>query len=396
MVIHNNDMKRFAVVFMLLTLLPCGDRRVSASDTEPAVSEKELSLPGEKTEPSAGPQQSRGELGKKALETVAAHLKHKDSDVRARAAEVLGEAGNRAAAGVLEKMLRDRDKYVRIAAAGALWKLGSNAGLKVIYAIINDVPSRGAAAGSPLAELKIISWNKIREKAMETLAAMRGGKAADILFKLKDDEHGPIRDAAARELARLGYEEELSQFTAALSSEDEAIRYESAVVLSRICAKGAVERLAAMLSSEKAVRVRIATLDALKCSPGKELAAAELLKLADDANPTIKYKAVSALSGIADEKIKAKLTSIATQTPDIRLRLAARKGPVQADAAEDAAAARSALNAVSPEVRLEALDFTGNLSPEQAQPLLAMALEDESAQVKLAAALQIIKRFAKK
>ncbi len=271
---------------------------------------------------------AKKQLGRRALQAVVDQLKSDDSDVRALAVEILGEAGNKAATGMLRNMLSDRDKYVRISAARALWQLGSPAGMKVVTGIIDDVPAQGpvAVTNSPLVELKIISQNKIREKAIEAYAWMKGDKASDLLYKLKNDNYGSVKDAAARELARLGHDEELSQFTDALASDEEAIRYEGASVLSKICNPAAAEPLAKLLAAEKVTRIRMAALDALKCAPAKGEAEAELLKLADDANPTIRYKAVAALGGIKDPKVKEKLLSLAAATGDIRIRIAAQKG----------------------------------------------------------------------
>ncbi|OGR41489.1 MAG: hypothetical protein A2X35_10810 [Elusimicrobia bacterium GWA2_61_42] len=340
---------------------------------------------------------SRAELGRKALATVVTHLKSDDSDVRALSAEILGDAGNKSASGILRKLLADKDKYVRIAAARSLWELGSPAGVKTLYAIINDVPAQGpiAVTNSPLVELKVISQNKIRAKAMETLVRMKRDKAADVLFKLKNDNYGTIRDAAARELAKIGYEEELVQFTEALASEDEAIRYESAGVMGKICSAATAEPLKNLLAAEKSVRVRMAALDALKCSPGKKEALEELLKLADDPNPTLKYKAVSVLSAIKDGRAQAKLAAVAAATSDIRLKITAQKGLILGGTPPDAATARSALGAASADIKLEALDVIAAFPEEEALPLLAEALDDTDVQVKLACALQVLKRFSK-
>lgn len=341
---------------------------------------------------------SRQDLGRKALETVVAHLKSPDSDVRAKAAEILGAAGNKAALGMLKGMLGDRDKYVRIAAARALWELGSPAGVKTVYTILNDIPPQGTVpvTNAPLVELKIISQNKIRENAMAALAWMKGEKAAPELYKLKNDNYGTIRDAAARELAKLGHEEELSQFTEALASEDEAIRYESAALMGRICSAAAAGALKALLASEKSVRVRMAALDAVKCNPSRKEAAEELLKLADDQNPTIKHKAVGAMAGIKDARVQAKQAEIAASSNDIRLKISAQKGLTLAGALPDKAAVLSALDAVTPEVKLEALDVVTAFTDDDAIPLLARALEDVSVPVKLEAALQVLKRFSRK
>ena len=341
---------------------------------------------------------SRAELGRKALRLVVTQLKSGDSEVRAQAADILGAAGNPSAVGLLKNLLADKDKHVRIAAARALWQLGSPAGVKTLYAIINDVPPQGPipVTNAPLVELKVISQNKVREHAVEALAAMKGKKAADVLFTLKNDNYGTIRDAAARELARAGYDEELAQFTDALTSEDEALRYQGAATMAKVCSPAAAAPVKALLQSERSVRVRMAALDALKCNPSRKEALEELLKLADDTKPTIKNKAASVLSLIKDPKAQAKLSGISAGTPDIRLKIAAQRSLAVNGAPVDAGVVRSAMSAVSPEVKLEALEAVNYITEDEAEPLLAAALEDPSAQVKMAAALQIIKRFSKK
>ncbi len=340
---------------------------------------------------------SKKELGRKALQIVVDHLKSEDSDVRALAAEILGEAGNKAAVGMLKTMLDDRDKYVRIAASRALWELGSPAGMKVVLGIINDVPAQGPipVTNTPLVELKIISQNKIRAKAMEIYTGIKGEKGADLLYKLKNDNYGPIRDAAAMELARLGHDDELAQFIEALSAEDEAIRYEGASVLSKICHSSSSEPLAKLLAAEKSVRVRMAALDALKCIPQKGEAAPILIKLAEDQNPTIKYKAIAALSGIKDAKVKEKLAALAAGTSDIRIKITAQKGLLLSGVPADLKTAQEAMSAASPEIRLEALEVAAAFSDADALPLLAVALDDPDTKVKLAGALQTLKRVSR-
>jgi len=341
---------------------------------------------------------SRKELGRRALQTVVDQLKSDDSDVRALAAEILGGAGNKAAVGMLKNMLDDRDKYVRIAAARALWQLGSPAGMKVVIGMINDVPAQGpvTVTNSPLVELKIISQNKIRAKAIEAYAWMKGEKGADLIYKLKNDNYGPVRDAAAVELARLGHEEELAQFTEALSAEEEPIRYEGASGLSRICHSSAAGPLSKLLAAENSLRVRMAALDALKCTPEKTEAAAVLLKLADDPNATIKYKAVAALGAIKDGKVKEKLAALSAGTPDIRIKIAAQKGLMLFGVPADLKITQDAMSAATPEIRLEAIDVAAVFGDNDALPLLAQALDDPDIKVKLAGALQTLKRAANK
>ena len=48
------------------------------------------------------------------------------------------------------------------------------------------LPPAAAPADNPLAELKAISQNKIREHAIEAFSRMKGEKAETVLLKLKD------------------------------------------------------------------------------------------------------------------------------------------------------------------------------------------------------------------
>lgn len=342
--------------------------------------------------------QTKKELGPKALRIVVEHLRSDDSDLRSLAAEILGEAGNKAASGTLRRMLSDRDKYVRIAAARALWQLGSPAGLKTITSIISDVPGQGPipVTNNPLVELKIISQNKIRAKAIETYAWMRSDKAAELLYKLKNDTYGPIRDAAARELARLGNNSELAPFMAALEDEDEGMRYEAAVLFSKICHPSAADRLAKIAAEDMSVRVRMAALDALKCSPGRKGVADELLKLAEDENPTIMYKAVSALGGIRSSKVSKKLSVLAADSKDLRVRIAAQRGLLEAGEKATLNSARDGLNAASPEIRIEALEIAASFQDSDALPLLAVALDDPDTRVRLYGSLHILRMAERK
>jgi len=342
-----------------------------------------------------GQEISNQELGRKALGVTLSYVKDRDSDVRSLAADVLGQTGNSSAAGVLKKMLADPDKYTRINAAQALWELGNASGMKTIYAIIGDVPAQAPVNNSPLAELKIISQNKIREHAIEAMARMKGKKAAEMLFELKNDVFGSIRDSAARELARMGYSEELEQFLDAAASEDEAMRFEGANSLSKICSSAAAESLRGLLAPANSMRVRIAALDALKCSQGGKAAVPELLKLAEDPNPTIRFKAVSSLSSIRDGKAFEKLKEISRTTNDISLKIAALKGLADGGEKADVELLTRAFDSTSQDVKLEALEALQLVADEDARKCLLLALDDSSVTVRLGAALQVLKRFAK-
>ncbi len=344
--------------------------------------------------PSLGAEDGKA-LGRKALGIVVTHLADADSEVREKALRVMGATGNRGALSTLRKSLSDPDKHVRIAAAEALWQLGDSSGLRTVNAIINDKPAQGTIVNSPLVELKMISQNNIRARAVQALAAMRGKKSEQALFALLNDSFGKIRDTAALELARLGHADQLGQFTRALASEDEGLRFAGASALAAICSGGAVSGLRDLLSAETSVRVKMAALDALACSEGKEEALAELLSLSQDKNPSVSIKALSALGGIRSARAFERLTAVIDDAEsDLGLKLAAagsltvsgRKPPVQL--------LRRAADSNSPEARMAGLRLLPQLADAEASPYLEAFLADGDLGVRLEAALQTLKRFS--
>lgn len=339
---------------------------------------------------------SNQELGKKALQIVVSGLKSTDSDVRELSVKILGETGNKAVIGMLKKMLTDISKHVQISAAESLYILGDTSGLKKIYEIITDVPGRNPITNSPLVQLKIISQNKIREHAIEALVRIKKKEVENLLFQLKNDMYGEIRDVAARELARLGHDKELQQFVDALESEDEAIRHEGAVSLSKICNSDATENLKFALLKEKSMRVKIAILNAVQCLDFKRPLLPEVLKLSEDANPTIKFKAVSILSDIKNKTSFEKLKKIYEDSADISVRLVAMKGLIGFGEKHDLELLKHALSLNDNEIKQLSLSIIEKISIEEAKPLLSDCLNDSSQQIRLKAASQILKRLSKK
>ena len=144
------------------------------------------------------------------------------------------------------------------------------------------------------------------------------------------------------------------------------------------------------------MRVRIAALDAIKCMSDKKRALPELLKLADDGNPTLKFKAVSALSSIPDAKAFAKIKEISGATNDISLKIAAFRGLIAGGEKPAVELLTRAFDSNSQDVKIEALNALQTVPDSDAKPYLLTALNDNSVNVRLGAALQVLKRFTKK
>jgi len=332
-----------------------------------------------------------GNLPKKALEIIVANLRNDDSDVKAYAIETLGQTGNLKLIPVIKKYLSDANRYVQISSAKALWELSDGSGIKKLYEILNEIPAQGPIVNAPLVELKIIAQNKIREKALETLASLQGVKARDTLIELKNDNYGSIRDAAARELARLGFKEELEEFFYALDSKDEEVRYQTAQILSRVCPDD-LDKIAVMLGSEKSIRVKMFLLDTVNCSRSKKDALEQLLALSDDKNPTLRYKAVEALGEIKSAKVFEKLEKIRLDTPDLSLKISAMKSLIENGRIKfDYTELDDAVSAADARLKRRIITLCPLMEKAQAMKYLSALMFDKDLYVQLDASLQVIK-----
>jgi HEAT repeat protein len=133
----------------------------------------------------------------------------------------------------------------------------------------------------------------------------------------------------------------------------------------------------------------------LRCTAGSRGALPELLKLADDLNPTIRFKAVGVLGSIRDGKAFEKLKQISAASNDLSLRVAALKGLIAGGERPDPDLLTRAFDSNSQDVKLEALKALQLLSDDEAKRYLLLALDDAGVPVRLGAALQTLKRFSK-
>lgn len=335
------------------------------------------------------------DLPKQALHIIVSNLKSKDSDIRAYAVEALGKTKNLKLVPIIKKYLSDESKYVQMASVKALWNLADNGGIKKLYEIINDIPAQGTIVNSPLVELKIISQNKIRERAIEILVDLLGRKAKETLFELKNDNYGTIRDVAARELAKLGFKDELENFFDALNSKDEEIRYQSAQVLSKICPDD-IKKIIEALSSEKSVRVKMFLLDTIKCSMYKKDAIEQLLELSDDKNLTIRYKAIDAMGEIESSKVDEKLKKIYMDTPDFNLKFLAlkyllKKGKININYQE----IDEIFNYGDEDIKKGIIEISPFMEKEKALKYLSELMKDKNAYLQIDAAVAVINLTSK-
>lgn len=256
-----------------------------------------------------------------AVEVIVKYLKSGDSDIKSYAIEAISKTGETKLIPILKKYLDDNNSYVVIATAKALWALGDISGVKKLYEISEKLPDVDITKNDPLTQLKIISINKIREKAISTIVELEGIKSRELLLRIKEnDPFGQMRDAAARELARIGYKNEIETFYTALSSQDEEIRNQAGENLSKICPQDA-SRIINFLKKEKSVRVQMLLLDSLRCAYLSKKDEEEILKFLENSNQTLRLKSIIVLLNSSNKQIEEKLKKIYYDTPDIITKL---------------------------------------------------------------------------
>ena len=331
-----------------------------------------------------------------ALNTIVSHLKNSDSDVKAYAIEALSKTHNSKLIPIIKKYLDDPGKYVQISAVKAMWELGEVKYVSKLADIINDTPKENIYKNDPLTQIKIISQNKIREKAIESLVDLSGIKASKFLLELKENDNFPqIRDVASRELAKIGFKDELTNFYQALNSNDEEIRNQAAQDLIRICPDEAGEILIA-IKKEKSIRVKILMIESLKCAKLNSKEEEDVIKFIDDENQTIRYKAISILVNSNSQKVLEKLKKVYEDTPDINIKLIVAKKLLKENLIKIEQSDVEYFNSINDsEVKRNFIGISSYI-PELSLNYLINYLNDSNPYVQIDSAIQIIQMEKKK
>jgi HEAT repeat protein len=207
---------------------------------------------------------------------------------RAKAAELLGNAGDARALPALSRLLTDRDPEVRTVAARALGKLGPLAVRPLLGALTarRSVPAdivtmalvhAGAAGADDLMSgLDPARPARVRAVAAELLGQLGAlSAAASLVQALADDPDLPARTAAARSLGRLGLPEAVAPLLAALQEDEPSeLRIAAAHALGRIGGDAAITALTRLLPSSEIALARAAA-DGLAACGAPGLAALE-------------------------------------------------------------------------------------------------------------------------
>ena len=191
---------------------------------------------------------------------------------RARAAELLGNAGDERALSALARLLTDRDPEVRAVAARALGKLGPSAvaplletltaGRTVPAGIVTMALVRAGAAGADdlIGGLDPARPARVRAVAAELLGQLGALSAAASLARaLADDPDPATRTAAARSLGRLGPPEAVAPLLAALREDGPLeLRTAAAHSLGKVGGAAAVTALTRLLGASETDLARAA------------------------------------------------------------------------------------------------------------------------------------------
>ncbi|MCX7641876.1 MAG: HEAT repeat domain-containing protein [Elusimicrobiales bacterium] len=331
-----------------------------------------------------------------AVEILVKHIKSGDSDIKSYAIESISKTGETKLIPLLKKYLSDTNKYVIIATAKALWNLGDASGLSKLKEIIEQKPDFDITKNDPLTQLKIISTNKIREKAMATIAELEGIKAKNLLLDVKEnDPFGQMRDAAARELAKIGYKNEMDTFLKALSSQDEEIRNQAAENLAKICPTESYGIIQA-LKKEKSIRIQINLLNSLRCANLSKKEEEEISKFIDSDNPTIKIKTIIILLNSSNPQIENKLKKIYEDTPDIITKLTILKKFSQNKNFKITCDEIDYLNSIEDSNAKRKFIEISNINLECSKKYLEKYINDSDPYVSIDAAVKIIEIVRKK
>ncbi len=345
-------------------------------------------------QPTAPPAQSSpGELGRRALKLLATSIFDGDADVRTAAAAAWGQIGNPAAAPLLRKALRDKNARVRVEAGYSLHLLGSNEGLAELEAIVRKgtVPVEGLSAAE---EMRWLARSKSRILAIQRLSDVGGEEVVDIFEKTLKDPSGPVRDATAIALARMGLDEFEQQFVEATKDQDENVRAAAIKALGEIGRPELLDPISQAVGDQSEI-AREQVMLALAGYADSD--ASRLLERgARDGDARVRSRALAVLAGRTDRDDSPLLREILkpATNPEIALKcqagLARRGDRVELDLAERTLSEKDA------DLRGLAVDVLKAVEGPAADALLMRVAEsDRDGKLRVQAAAALVKRLGK-
>lgn len=268
--------------------------------------------------------QARGPEVEKALLGL---LEDKNSRVRITAARNLGRIGTENAAEPLIKRLAvDKDPVFRACAIESLGNLKDNRAIEPLIKSLDDkVPevrlvaarALGILGGDKAEEALIGKLNKSSPELQKQIilalgnsgnkkaAGLNSKKATGALIRKLRDKDPELRKCAAESLGKLEDPESVDPLFECLGDTNPEVRNAAAYSLGTLRAEKAIDALLGMLTEEDS-ELRITAVYALG-NIGSRKAVDALLKTLDDSNPWVRRYAAEALAKIGDKKATAPL-----------------------------------------------------------------------------------------
>ncbi|HKY62770.1 MAG TPA: HEAT repeat domain-containing protein, partial [bacterium] len=288
------------------------------------------------------------------------------SDLRRKAAAVLGQIGAKGAIPELRSLLKDGDEQVQMCAAAALGAIGAREATKDLRALFK----------SPSAS--------IRREAVEAIATLGAKEAGEDLRLLLDDPDIQVSSTAAQALGQLGVVTAIEDLRAYAARVSPLRRAYAAEALGRLGAKEEALLLMRNLLQHQAQGVMMnAILGLGRWAP--EEALIDLLPLLEADDPYVQASAASALGHLGSPKAVPDLMK-ALKWGDETLRMAAAEGLGRLRATEAIEALQAALSDKESLVQAAAALALGQIGAQDAVQNLQALLRDKTAEVRRAAA----------
>ena len=307
----------------------------------------------------------------RATAKLAQALDDRSARVRAAAAQALAHVASADAHDPLLRASRDADAWVRYYAVRSL---GTQRDLAALPALVH------IASSDPAMHVRIA--------ALETIGAVDGPEAADLLFAHAEHEQPDVAAAALRGLGRIHDPRAVTALRAALRSDDAAKRLAAVTGLRACGTADGVEALAWTAAADAEESVAAAAMEALSALAARtdqdaDRAVAALVATLADASR--RDAAASALIRLPESRVALVAAGLSHARSDVRCAIVDVLARMRQPAAS--AAIRAALDDPDPAVRetaITALDQLGvrGLGRRFAQ----MAREDDSRRVRRAAA----------
>jgi HEAT repeat protein len=327
------------------------------------------------------------ELVRFVVDEIRMLLKDKESDIKRRAAWVLGEIGGKYAVDALRHALEDQGNQELWSVARALGRTGSNGALLPLLKALKDEDHnlRWWAAealgqiGSERAVPGLIDALKdndrdVQGRAARSLGQIGGELALPYLTKALKDENPSVRMSAAEAMAQSGNEQAISELIKALNDEDFQVKLRASVVLKEIGSEKVISALVEALGSEdSALRDQAAEILG---QVDREIALSALVDdLRSGNNGRIKRSAET-LGQIGSEKAVSALTeALKSQDPTVRGQILESLGRIGGKQA--LVALNAALKDEDSDVRKRALTSLKVIGNEDAYSIMIEALKDE-------------------